>query len=210
LALVSVGAVDGRVIVADRGDTASPPTLSGRILYDRRMSEVIPERVTARMEGEFVVFLIGMRINSLWKVHKWLPVVLAMPRMLRELEADPESGLLASRAWFGLRNPVLVQYWESFDDLEAYARDSENEHLPAWKAFNRRVGEGGDVGIWHETYLVSEGEYEAVYNNMPPTGLGEAGDVVPATGRAETATGRLGRSGGDDAPVDAAGNETGT
>ena len=171
------------------------------------MSGIIPERVTAQMDGDFVVFLIGMRINALWKVHKWLPVLLAMPRMLRELEADPESGLLASRAWIGLQAPVLVQYWESFDVLEAYARDAEGEHLPAWKAFSRRVGEGGDVGIWHETYLVSEGEYEAVYNNMPPTGLGDAGEVVPATGRSETASGRLGRTEGDDASVDPAGTD---
>jgi len=169
------------------------------------MPGIIPERVTARVDGDFVVFLIGMRINALWKVHKWLPVFLAMPRMLRELEADPESGLLESRAWFGLRSPVLVQYWESFEKLETYARDAEGEHLPAWKAFNRRVGEGGDVGIWHETYLVREGEYEAVYNNMPPTGLGDVGETVPASGHAETAGGRLGRTEGDDAPVEADG-----
>lgn len=169
------------------------------------MSGIVPERVTADVDGDFVVFLIGMRINSLWKVHKWLPVFLAMPRMLRELEADPESGLLESRAWFGLRAPVLIQYWESFDALEAYARDADGEHLPAWKAFTRRVGEGGDVGIWHETFLVRQGEYEAVYNNMPPTGLGEVGEVVPATGCAETAAGRLARTEGGDAPVDPGG-----
>jgi len=167
------------------------------------MPAIVPERVTARVDGDFVVFLIGMRINSWWKVHKWLPVFLAMPRMLRELESDPESGLLESRTWLGLRAPLVVQYWESFEALEAYARDTEGEHLPAWKAFNRRIGEGGDVGIWHETYLVREGEYEAVYNNMPPTGLGEVGEVAPASGRSETAAGRLGRTAGDDAPVDA-------
>ncbi|OFA03606.1 monooxygenase family protein [Duganella sp. HH101] len=35
------------------------------------------ERLTAEVEGDFVVFLIGMRINKPWKIHKWLPVVLA-------------------------------------------------------------------------------------------------------------------------------------
>ena len=60
-----------------------------------------------KIEGEFVVFLIGMRINKLWKLHKWLPVFLAMPRMLKELEAHPESGFLGhSSAGF-----VVVQYW---------------------------------------------------------------------------------------------------
>jgi hypothetical protein len=46
------------------------------------------------MEGEFVVFLIGMRIDKLWKPHKWLPAFLAMPKLLKELEAHPESGFL--------------------------------------------------------------------------------------------------------------------
>lgn len=58
------------------------------------MPKVTPKRVAARMEGDFVVFLIGMRINKPWKVHQWLPVFRAMPQMIRELEARPESGFL--------------------------------------------------------------------------------------------------------------------
>lgn len=34
------------------------------------MSKLIKERVCAEVEGEVVVFLIGMRINKLWKVWK--------------------------------------------------------------------------------------------------------------------------------------------
>ncbi len=36
-------------------------------------------------------------------------------------------------------------------------------------------------GIWHETYLVRAGQYEAVYGNMPPHGLGKAGRLHPAS-----------------------------
>ena len=46
------------------------------------MARILPERMTAEIEGDFVVFLIGMRINKPWKIHKWLPVFLAMPKML--------------------------------------------------------------------------------------------------------------------------------
>ena len=53
------------------------------------------DRLTAHLEGEFVVFLIGMRVNRPWKIHKWLPVVLAMPRMIKELLSKPDFGLLA-------------------------------------------------------------------------------------------------------------------
>jgi hypothetical protein len=165
------------------------------------MPTVIPERVAASIDGDFVVFRIGIRINAFWKLHKWVPVFLAMPRMLRELDADPDSGLLGYETNVGLRNHSLVQYWRSFEQLRTYARDPEAEHLPAWKRFNRAVGSDGDVGIWHETFLVRDGEYETVYNNMPPFGLGAASDIVPASGSHETAAGRLGRTDGDDAAV---------
>jgi len=152
--------------------------------------EIIRERMTAKVDGEFVVFLIGMRINRLWKVHKWLPVVLAMPRMLRELQADPDSGLLGYQSWFGNPN-VMVQYWRSFEHLERYAKDATHAHRPAWAMFNRTIASNGDVGIWHETYRVGPGDFECVYNNMPAFGLAAATRSVPASGPRESARGRM-------------------
>ena len=49
----------------------------------------------------------------------------------------------------------------------------------------------GDIGIWHETYLVRAGEYENVYSGMPPHGLGRVGELVPADGTLSEAQGRL-------------------
>ena len=149
---------------------------------------VAARRVTAKIEGDFVVFLIGMRINKPWKVHKWLPVFLAMPRMIRELEQRPESGFLGHIFTFG----VIVQYWRSFDHLEAYARDPQQLHWPAWVDFNKRVGRSrGDVGIWHETYRVRAGEYECIYSGMPPFGLARAATTVDSEGALESARGRI-------------------
>jgi hypothetical protein len=157
------------------------------------VAKIVPKRVTADIEGDFVVFLIGTRINRLWKPQKWLPVLAAMPRMIGELEQRPESGFLGGRYYLGgPLSPTMVQYWRSFDQLEAYARSKDAAHWPAWVAFNKRVGSGGDVGIWHETYLVGAGHYECVYNNMPPTGLGAASKLVPAAGRKATAASRAG------------------
>jgi hypothetical protein len=152
--------------------------------------KVVPERMCAEVEGEVVVFLIGMRINKLWKIHKWLPVVLAMPRMLRELEQKPELGLMGYHNWFG-RTIIVVQYWRSVDQLMAYAKNRNSAHLPAWAAFNRAVGKSGDVGIWHETYRTRPGDYETIYANMPPFGLGKATKSVPAVGRRESAASRI-------------------
>lgn len=153
------------------------------------MPRIFPQRMTAELEGDFVVFVIGMRINRPWKPHKWLPVFLAMPRMLRELAAHPEAGFLgAVRGW-----PAIVQYWRSFEHLERWARSHDHAHWPAWVAFNQRVRTAsGDVGIWHETYVVRAGEYEAIYGAMPRHGLAAAGRHVPIAEARDSARGRLG------------------
>lgn len=149
------------------------------------------ERLTANLEGEFVVFLIGMRINQPLKVHKWVPVVRAMPRMIEELYRQPELGFIHAEMWFS-RTTIMVQYWRSIDRLLAYARNKSAAHLPAWQAFNKSVGTDGSVGIWHETYSASPGTYENIYANMPPFGLGKAGTLQSAAGARKSAAGRLG------------------
>lgn len=148
------------------------------------------ERLSAERNGEFVVFLIGMRVNRIWKIHKWLPVMAAMPKMIKELMATKDSGLLSYEMWFG-RTTIMLQYWESKEKLLAYAVDKNAEHLPAWKAFNQRIGTSGDVGIWHETYVVAPGAYENIYVNMPEFGLGKAGELHSASGKRFGARDRL-------------------
>ncbi len=155
------------------------------------MTKIFRERMTADVDEEFVVFLIGMRINTLWKIHKWLPVITAMTRMLNELYAHPESGFLSQESWFG-RTSIMVQYWRSFDHLETYAKNKDENHLPAWADYNKKIANNGDVGIWHETYLSKKGSYESVYNNMPLFGLAKAGHHVSATGKLNSARDRLG------------------
>ena len=154
------------------------------------MTQILAERVTAELDGEVVVFLIGMRINKFWKIHKWLPVVQAMPHMIAELSEDPSSGFLGAHSWFG-QPTIMLQYWRSFDHLEHYAKDKSRQHFPAWAAFNRAIASNGDVGIWHETYRIKPGDYECIYNNMPVFGLAKATKVVPASGNRESAIGRM-------------------
>jgi len=151
---------------------------------------IYPERMTASMDDDFVVFLIGMRINRIWKVHKWLPVAQSMPKMIAELNRNPELGLLAYEQWFG-RTTIMIQYWKSFEHLEQYAKNKTAVHLPVWAEFNKKVGQSGDVGIWHETYLSGKGRFECLYNNMPQFGLGKAGAHIKVAERLETAKGRI-------------------
>jgi hypothetical protein len=156
------------------------------------VAKVIAKRMSAEIEGDFVVFLIGMRVNKPWKFWKWLPVFIAMPRMLRELGQKPEMGLLGVEQYIANpMRPLVLQYWRSYEALEAYARNRDATHWPAWVAFNKKVASNGDVGIWHETYLVKQGGYETVYNNMPPHGLGKVAELVSASGKRESAKGRM-------------------
>jgi hypothetical protein len=166
-------------------------------LEEMVMSTVVKDRQTADLDDRegLVVFLIGMRINRLWQFWRWLPVLGAMPRMLTELIRDPSRGLLGRpRTFVSGRVVMVVQYWRSFEDLERYARDPKAQHLPAWRAFNRRVRDNSAVGIFHETYRVAASEAESVYVNMPVFGLARATAAIPVGHGKQTAAERLGMS----------------
>jgi hypothetical protein len=145
------------------------------------MADIRPGRWTALLDGDFVVFIIGARFNT--KRHplrtlRDLGGRRGMNHMLEYLTEHPEKGLLGYEA-HGL---TTVQYWRSFEHLEAFARDQDDPHLAVWRNYFRRAGSSPRTGIWHETFLVRAGEYEAIYGNMPPIGLGRAGELVPLRG----------------------------
>lgn len=152
------------------------------------MAEIKQGRWTADIDGDFVVFLIGARpsLGHLIRSARDLGGRKGMKHMLDHLVAHPEKGLLGYQMGF----PTIVQYWRSYEHLEAFATDADDPHLAAWRTYWKRVGSSGRTGIWHETYLVRAGEYEAVYGNMPPHGLGRAADLVPVAA-SSTARDRL-------------------
>ncbi|MFG3156306.1 DUF4188 domain-containing protein [Streptomyces sp. NPDC048219] len=152
-------------------------------------------RTTAAAEGEVTVLLIGMRINRFWAVHQWLPVLLAMLRMLRELEKAPDRGLLGRVLLTASpRTYYVVQYWESKEKLYRYAHSPDMFHHRAWAIINRKERAGrvrGHVGLWHETYVVPEGSYESIYADMPAFGLAAAHGQVPLAERGRRARDRF-------------------
>lgn len=152
---------------------------------------IFPGRFSADVEGDFVVFLIGMRINRPGKIHKWLPISSAFRRMLQALDSHPELGCLGHLDWFG-RTTISVQYWRDFESLERFARDSTLPHVEPWRRFNRAVGKSGDVGIWHETYRVDAGGYEAIYANMPIFGMAAATTHLPVSAKGQSSAARIG------------------
>jgi hypothetical protein len=92
-----------------------------------------------------------MRVNRPLQFLKWIPTAQAMGPMLRELYANPQKGFLGAETFIYWPGVALVQYWRSFEDLERFARNPDDTHLPAWQRFNRTIGKDGSVGVFHET-----------------------------------------------------------
>lgn len=59
-------------------------------------------RYTTENDENIVIFIIGMRVNKPLAFHKWLPVFLAMPGMIKELYTNKEElGFYLWKAFLG-------------------------------------------------------------------------------------------------------------
>ncbi len=153
------------------------------------MAEIHAGRMTHEHDDGLGVFLIGMRFNRLYRPDQWMPVFLAMPKMLTELYRNraaaaagsaEDLGFLGARTLLGGKGVTVVQYWRSVEDIYRYASAPDHEHRPAWSAFNARARKAaGAVGIWHETFAVPAGGHESVYVGCPTMGLAQATSAAP-------------------------------
>lgn len=154
--------------------------------------QITTGRQTAQHDGALVVLNIGMRINRYWRPDKWMFPILAMQRMIKELSASPELGLLAAYPYkSGARTLAFVQYWRDFDSLERYASDPAHEHWQNWKKAAQMMAQDDSVGFFHETFCVEPGGMENIYINMPQFGVGAIKGTTPATGYRLSARGRM-------------------
>ena len=92
------------------------------------MATIANGRMTHQHDGELVVFLIGMRFNRPWRVDKWLPAFVAMPRMLAEHNAIVEALKELGRAATVERHPEVSRF---VDELRAHAQNEEQVLYPA-------------------------------------------------------------------------------
>ncbi|MFC5972684.1 DUF4188 domain-containing protein [Halomarina salina] len=162
------------------------------------MARVISGRMAAETDGDFVLYINGFRLNKLRAVRRWFLAGRKIGAMFEELAADPDSGFLGYQpALQGLRGGGSIQYWRSLEDLQRFAHDPNDMHVPAWKWVDESL-RNGEVGFWAEIYLVEDGNYETFYRDMPPKGLGEVTELVPIASR----TRRLGMTPGRSAPVE--------
>jgi hypothetical protein len=135
-------------------------------------------RWMATRDAPFAVFVFGMRLNRLRGLPRYVWGLRVLRSILRDLDAHPEHGFLAGRVYRAGRTLIAVQYWESFDALDAWARDHRLPHRKPWQQYLREALGDDAMGLWHETYLASPGSWEGVYVNMPPWGFAAGGEVV--------------------------------
>lgn len=161
---------------------------------------VVPGRKTPRIEGDFVVFLIGSRPNrAIDKFYKFMGD--AMSSIMKELEEHPDC-LGTEGSFVGSAGTLMVPYWKSQEALNEYARSASNHHAHPWAKVMAMGRECPDYAFWHETFLVKDGNYEAIYVNSAPIMLGNCKGVTleDCKGRMATAAGRTGKTDGSDYP----------
>jgi Domain of unknown function (DUF4188) len=155
------------------------------------MVKVFPGRYTAAASDGLVVFAIGMRINRLFAVHRWLRPTINTVRMWRYMQRRRPPGYLNGYVYVYWRGVGMMQYWQDFESLEAFSRDATQPHLAAWRQLASQTTRDQTFGYWHETYRVSPGSHEAIYGSMPRFGLAAAAEHIPISGATESAKGRL-------------------
>ena len=156
------------------------------------MGDRVKTRMMADVEDEFLIFIIELHVHKLWQFWRWYPTVQAMTKMLIELLENKEFGLLNYEYRFSFRRQFIVMYWRSYEHMHDWALNKDAAHVDGWRMLNKLMKKHPDLlGFWHESYVVQPHQYETFYHNVPPVGLGRAGNLTAITGRMSTSAARL-------------------
>ncbi|UJR19369.1 hypothetical protein I4U23_022498 [Adineta vaga] len=172
--------------------------------------DIIRTTYSARCEGDFVVFLIGIRPNGANPFTKSFgDIGKAFQSMIAELESDSTLGYMGGDVYVGANERkstlMYVQYWRSYEALQQWTHTKMGIHVKIVMEYMKSDRVEGVNGIWHETYKVRDGEYEAIYGNMPPIGLGLATQIVLET-KTNNGAGRMKRRENEKQAVEEIGN----
>jgi hypothetical protein len=127
-----------------------------------------------------VVFHLGFRSNH--PLGPFAPGVKDLGKhfaaMNESLVAEAEKyGLVGHSAWRAAErgnhnSTMVVFYFRNIEGLNAFAHDPI--HRAGWDWYHSYVKNTGHkhIGIYHETFSVKAGDYETIYENMPPSLLG--------------------------------------
>lgn len=130
-------------------------------------------------------------------VRRWTALPYAR-RLAKAIDRDArasrlaDAGLLHSERFaFGWDHFGVLQYWRSFDALDAWSH--RPPHADWWREAVDRMRRRGDFGVYHETFLVPRTNIESIYMSCPRLGLATFGDLGEPVGSLTTSRDRLGR-----------------
>ncbi|KAF7718691.1 Monooxygenase af470-like protein [Penicillium ucsense] len=105
--------------------------------------------------------------------------------MVSEMQADPEKvGLLGMSQFLKQEsvagNEILtIFYLRDYESLHRFAYGES--HMKGVRYFADITKKCPHIGIFHETFVVPKGHWEAIYINTEPTGLGDTWFLVNQT-----------------------------
>lgn len=157
---------------------------------------------TAPSQHPVVVIKLAARSNHpLGLLHPHMRAISAFfVRMVGDLDARSEqydflgaSSFLANER--ATANEVMIlAYFRTYEGLHAWAHEAGGVHREAWTYWNTKIMAKGnaDAGrmfsIMHELYQVPAAQWEAIYINHHPSGLGATTYKVDVDGRAKWAS----------------------
>ncbi len=146
--------------------------------------DVLAGRWAADPPPGTTLVLFGLRVNRWARVWSWLPLVRALRGMLDEAAARPDdSGLLWSTRWRDGRVFTVLTYWRDMDAVMRWSQDARFRHVRDWRRYNRgRVGDSGDIGLWHEVIAIDPDGLHTIYRDMDRRGLAAATRYADAHG----------------------------
>jgi heme-degrading monooxygenase HmoA len=152
------------------------------------LEDVLPGRVTAIVPAEdgeiksqretVTILLLGAKSNHPFGVFapKFLELGGWLDKMTDQFDsAEPPKGFLGQTQYEnkderGAREFTSISYWRSIEDLHEFAHSPL--HRDAWMWWEKNLKELNAVGINHEIFQSRAGDWENVYVNFQPTGLG--------------------------------------
>lgn len=152
-------------------------------------------RVVARLletVSELCLVRLGIQVKSLsawFFAHRMRSEIAVSARAA----AADGAGLMSSESFaMAINHFGVLQYWRSFDDLEAWVQ--RPPHSEWWRKAVERMRRRRDTGVYHEAFLVPAADLESIYMNCDPAGLAKFGVLGEPVGALTTSRGRLGRT----------------
>jgi hypothetical protein len=154
----------------------------------RRTIATLPDSV-----AELCLLRLGIQARGLRGLLVAARLKRAIDRSASEAIAQGAGLLHSERFSHSRRHFGVFQYWRSYDELETWSH--RPPHSEWWREAVERMRTRGDLGVYHETFLVPRDRVESIYLDCTPAGLSVFGVAGEPRGASTSSRARLGMLG---------------